>query len=55
MNRLKVELEEAQKNPPEGISVAQQGDPKLWIITISGPKDTPYEGGKFKVSVKFPD
>jgi ubiquitin-protein ligase len=26
-----------------------------WIVIMQGPDDSPYEGGIFKISVKFPD
>ena len=29
-------------------------DPYHWTATIQGPRDSPYEGGLFKVDVKFP-
>jgi ubiquitin-conjugating enzyme E2 D/E len=25
-----------------------------WIAIVAGPKNTPFEGGKFKVSINFP-
>ncbi|KAL6150961.1 hypothetical protein ACJBU6_09961 [Exserohilum turcicum] len=29
--------------------------PKKWVITLRGPKDSPYETGNFKLDVSFPD
>ena len=29
-------------------------DPFHWLVTFSGPGDTPYAGGRFTVDVKFP-
>ena len=26
---------------------------KMWFITMDGPKDSPYFGGKFKISIEF--
>ena len=34
----------------EGIAVeADEDDVRLFYVTIDGPVDTPYEGGKFKI------
>jgi ubiquitin-conjugating enzyme E2 D len=41
---------------PENISVGPVNEHNLyfWMATIIGPKDTPYEGGIFRLSIKFP-
>jgi ubiquitin-conjugating enzyme E2 D/E len=52
--RLPKEFEVIQKKPPSGVEIILEGsDITKWIATIHGPSGTPYEGGKFKVSVKF--
>ncbi|KAJ1989696.1 ubiquitin-conjugating enzyme E2 S [Coemansia spiralis] len=60
LRRLLTELGKLQSNPPEGISVTINEE----LITdisavIDGPKDTPYEGGKFFIRLtideNFPD
>jgi ubiquitin-conjugating enzyme E2 D/E len=52
------ELQNAKQNElPENIS-AGPVDPSnlfLWEATIIGPTETPYEGGLFKLSIKFPE
>lgn len=58
--RLQKELADIKGAPageiPENISVGPADDSNLnyWVATIIGPKGTPYEGGLFKLSIKFP-
>ena len=39
-------------------SISCQGEPlygnSVWDITMDGPKDSPYKGGKFKIRITFP-
>lgn len=44
------------RDPLEGIYVSFESEDDLtsWIIWMEGPKDTPYEGGVFKLRMKFP-
>ena len=39
-------------------SICCEGDPQenedTWIVTMDGPKDSPYMGGKFKIKINFP-
>ena len=46
-----------RKDPLEGIYVEFQdeNDPFEWTVYMEGPKDSPYEEGIFKLSLKFPD
>ena len=40
----------------EGIAVeADEDDVRLFYVTIDGPEDTPYEGGKFKIQMYVPE
>ncbi|KAJ2858769.1 ubiquitin-conjugating enzyme E2 S, partial [Coemansia erecta] len=60
LRRLVSELSKLKSSPPEGISVSVNEDVVTDIeATIDGPKDTPYEGGKFLVRLtideNFPD
>lgn len=55
--RLAKELKEGVKNPVGGFKLELVDDENLfeWLIHIEGPEGTPYEGGIFKVEMKFPD
>ena len=39
-------------------SISCYGDPlygdDIWYVTMDGPKDSPYMGGKFKIRITFP-
>lgn len=54
--RLRKELEEIMKSPPPNCTAKPVNDNNLFLWTgiIQGPPDTPYEGGKFKLRMKFP-
>ncbi|KAK3810828.1 MAG: ubiquitin-conjugating enzyme/RWD-like protein [Benniella sp.] len=54
--RLMNELKGLQKKLPEGFSAAPTDECDLfkWDIMIIGPPDTPYEGGLFEATMKFP-
>ncbi|ETO15359.1 hypothetical protein RFI_22004 [Reticulomyxa filosa] len=55
MKRIQQEFKEMVLNPPTGCSAGPKGDNLMeWIATIDGPSDTPYENGKFFLSVTFP-
>ncbi|KAJ9581946.1 hypothetical protein L9F63_003699 [Diploptera punctata] len=54
--RLKRELENIIKNPPPGIScVTKEDSADVLDASIIGMKDTPYEGGVFKVEIQIPE
>ncbi|CAI4828662.1 CCT_1a_G0052870.mRNA.1.CDS.1 [Saccharomyces cerevisiae] len=56
MKRLQNELLQLLSSTTESISAFPVDDNDLtyWVGYITGPKDTPYSGLKFKVSLKFP-
>ncbi|KAF9476628.1 hypothetical protein BDN70DRAFT_862986 [Pholiota conissans] len=56
MRRVMRELNELEKNPPEGIRI-QMNDEDMLDVTgiIAGPEGTPYNGGYFRVKFKFTD
>ncbi|KAJ2666022.1 ubiquitin-conjugating enzyme E2 S, partial [Coemansia sp. RSA 1285] len=56
LRRLASELNKLQASPPEGVSVRINEDSITDIeATIDGPKETPYEGGKFLVRLTIDD
>lgn len=55
LKRLKKELVDIHKNCPAGISAGPVDDNMFyWEGFIEGPKETPYEGGLFKLKIKIP-
>ena len=56
LERIKQDYYKFKKNKPlGGIGGPVDDDFKNWEITIPGPNDSPFEGGKFKVTISFPD
>lgn len=59
IKRLKAEMKELQDKPPGSIGVTvgfadkQSRDIFHWIITMTGPKGTPYSGGLFILTADF--
>merc|ERR1712048_122694 len=52
--RLMRDFKRLQKDTPEGISGApQDNDVMSWNAVIFGPEDTPWDGGTFKLTLKF--
>ena len=54
-NRLKSELAEMHKDAPANCSAGpEEDDLSMWAAQIVGPVGTPYEGGLFELSIRFP-
>ena len=54
--RLSKELENFGKTPIDGVTIDLVADNMVnWNVHMSGPKDTPYAGGKFTVNIDFSD
>ena len=59
LTRLRDEMRDIQQNPNFNIPVCV-GLPELnnlfnWRVSISGPADTPYAGGLFYLTLRFPE
>jgi ubiquitin-conjugating enzyme E2 D/E len=54
--RVLKEIEQITKEPTEGISVIipNMDNCFVWIATLDGPTETPYEGGKFDLEISIP-
>ncbi len=55
--RLFKEQKSIVLNPIDGIAITPANDNDItnsWTACVDGPKDTPYEGGKFHINVEFP-
>uniref|UniRef100_A0A7S3JE16 E2 ubiquitin-conjugating enzyme n=1 Tax=Euplotes harpa TaxID=151035 RepID=A0A7S3JE16_9SPIT len=55
--RINKELKDLTDNPMEGVFIEtkNEDDVSIWYATIDGPKDSPFENGKFKVEIDFTD
>ena len=55
LKRIRRELEEMQKTPPENCSagLVNENDPFLWRATILGPEGSPYHGGIFYLKIQL--
>ena len=54
--RIIKETQKLKKDPISGISAEPFSDnPRYFNVVISGPKDSPYEGGKFHLQLYLPE
>lgn len=55
-NRILKEIAELEENAPEFVEsfTVDQGDISRWTFIIKGPENTPYEGGKYILSMTIP-
>ena len=56
LKRIQKELAEFNKEEQEGFTAGPVDDSDMfkWTATLTGPEDSPYEGGNFELSMEFP-
>ena len=52
---LQRQLKDLRKHPVGGFRVEPESNVYVWTVWFVGPKETPYEGGVFKATLKFPE
>ncbi|CAD8065998.1 unnamed protein product [Paramecium primaurelia] len=56
-NRLNKELQDlTQTSPIQGVQITADANNRLlWTAIVAGPEGTAYQGGKFKLTITFPE
>ena len=55
LQRLNYELKNIEELKQFGVTIETENDNIYkWIVEMDGPINSPYEGGKFKLSIDFP-
>ena len=54
--RIHKEIKDLAKNPIDGIAVTpREDDARHFDVEMNGPKDSPFEGGVFKLKIVLPE
>ena len=55
--RINKELKDLTDEPMSGVNIETKNPDEVtvWIASIDGPKESPFEGGKFRVELDFTD
>ena len=56
LKRIQKELTEFNKEEPEGFTAGPVEDSDMfkWEASLTGPENSPYEGGTFQLTIEFP-
>ena len=56
LKRIQKELTEFNKEEPEGFTAGPVDDSDMfkWEASLTGPENSPYEGGTFQLTIEFP-
>ena len=56
VKRLQKELKKFNEEEPEGLSAGPIDDSDMfkWEASLTGPEDSPFEGGTFRLELEFP-
>ena len=56
LKRIEKELKKFNEEEPEGLTAGPPDDSDMfkWDASLTGPENSPYEGGTFNLSMEFP-
>uniref|UniRef100_A0A914IAT4 UBC core domain-containing protein n=1 Tax=Globodera rostochiensis TaxID=31243 RepID=A0A914IAT4_GLORO len=56
LRRIKQEIKDLERDPVKDCSAKPEAENNLyiWKATIKGPPDSPYEGGTYNLTIRFP-
>jgi len=56
LKRIEKELKKFNEEEPEGLTAGPEDDSDMfkWNASLTGPENSPYEGGTFNLTMEFP-